>query len=77
MATEVVIPMLGITVEKGKIADLLVVAGHPQIDLNALRNVRLVIHGGVPIRNELPKAGDHPPRRARRRAGLPAAPPLG
>jgi imidazolonepropionase-like amidohydrolase len=41
------------TVEKGKIADLLVVEGDPLSDLGSLRRVKLVIHDGVIIRNEL------------------------
>ena len=38
------------TLEAGKIADVLVVNGDPLRDLNALADVRLVIHGGVVIR---------------------------
>jgi len=38
------------TLEAGKIADVLVVNGNPLQDLNALTDVRLVIHGGVVIR---------------------------
>jgi imidazolonepropionase-like amidohydrolase len=37
----------------GKTADVLVVAGDPLADLNALTSVRLVIHRGAVIRNEL------------------------
>jgi len=40
------------TLEVGKIADVLVVDGDPTQDLNALLNVRLVIHHGSIIRNE-------------------------
>jgi imidazolonepropionase-like amidohydrolase len=40
------------TIEAGKMADLLVVKGDPLEDLNALSQVRLVIHGGVNIRSE-------------------------
>jgi imidazolonepropionase-like amidohydrolase len=39
------------TLEPGKIADVLVVKGNPLQDLNALRNVQMVIHSGVIIRN--------------------------
>ena len=39
------------TLEAGKTADVLVVNGDPLRDLNALLNVRLVIHRGVVIRN--------------------------
>lgn len=42
------------TLQSGKMADILVVAGNPLEDLKALADVRLVIHGGVVIRNELP-----------------------
>jgi imidazolonepropionase-like amidohydrolase len=38
------------TLEPGKIADILVVDGNPLKDLQALTNVRLVIHNGVIIR---------------------------
>jgi imidazolonepropionase-like amidohydrolase len=41
------------TIEVGKLADILVVAGDPLADLQALRNVRLVVHAGTLIRNEL------------------------
>ena len=40
------------TLEVGKIADVLVVEGDPLQDLQALKNVRLVVHGGVIIREE-------------------------
>jgi imidazolonepropionase-like amidohydrolase len=36
----------------GKFADVLVVEGDPLQDLQALKNVRLVVHGGVIIREE-------------------------
>lgn len=38
------------TVEVGKLADLLAVTGDPLADVNALLQVRLVVHGGVVIR---------------------------
>jgi imidazolonepropionase-like amidohydrolase len=41
------------TLEAGKFADILVVAGDPLADLQALRQVRLVVHGGTVIRNEI------------------------
>ncbi|MEN6409631.1 MAG: amidohydrolase family protein [Anaerolineaceae bacterium] len=41
------------TVEPGKLADLLVVNGDPTADLAALQNVRLVMHSGVIIRQEM------------------------
>ena len=40
------------TLEVGKFADVLVVDGNPLEDLQALANVRLVVHGGVIIRAE-------------------------
>lgn len=42
------------TLESGKIADVLVVRGDPLADLNALSQVRLVIHEGHNIRAEQP-----------------------
>ncbi|MCU0290463.1 MAG: amidohydrolase family protein [Thermoanaerobaculaceae bacterium] len=44
------------TVEAGKTADLLVVRGDPLADLEALTDVRLVMHSGVVIRDEGPPA---------------------
>ena len=41
------------TLEAGKIADVLVVAGDPLADLNALAQTALVVHGGVVIVNNL------------------------
>jgi imidazolonepropionase-like amidohydrolase len=38
------------TLELGKIADILVVAGNPLEDIQALKNVQMVIHNGVIIR---------------------------
>ncbi len=38
------------TLEAGRIADILVVNGNPLEDLSALQNVRMVIHGGVIVR---------------------------
>jgi imidazolonepropionase-like amidohydrolase len=40
------------TLEAGKMADVLVVAGTPLADLQALRAIRVVVHGGVVIRDE-------------------------
>jgi imidazolonepropionase-like amidohydrolase len=42
------------TLEQGKLADLVAVDGDPLVDLAALAAVRLVVHGGVVIRNQLP-----------------------
>ena len=41
------------TLEAGKVADILVVAGDPLEDLQALTDVRMVVHNGVVIRNEI------------------------
>jgi imidazolonepropionase-like amidohydrolase len=41
------------TLEPGKAADVLVVGGNPLEDVQALRDVRLVVHHGVIIRNEI------------------------
>jgi imidazolonepropionase-like amidohydrolase len=43
------------TLEPGKVADVLVVGGNPLEDLQALRDVRVVVHNGVIIRNEIEK----------------------
>ena len=43
------------TIEAGKIADIVVVGGDPLADLQALRSVRLVVHGGTIIRDEISK----------------------
>ena len=40
------------TLEAGKIADILVVAGNPLEDMHTLTDVQMVIHNGVIIRNE-------------------------
>jgi imidazolonepropionase-like amidohydrolase len=40
------------TLEKGKIADVLIVKGNPLEDVEALLNLRMVIHGGQIIRDE-------------------------
>jgi imidazolonepropionase-like amidohydrolase len=40
------------TVERGKVADLLIVAGDPLADLESLGEARLVIHNGTIIRDE-------------------------
>lgn len=39
------------TLEKGKVADVLVIKGNPLEDLNALKNAQMVIHEGTIIRN--------------------------
>ena len=40
------------TLEVGKIADILVVGGNPLEDIQSLKDVMLVIHNGVVIRDE-------------------------
>lgn len=52
--------MLGIedrvgTIEPGKLADLILTDADPSRDIKALRNIRLVMKGGVVYRNDLPK----------------------
>jgi imidazolonepropionase-like amidohydrolase len=41
----------------GLAADVLVVAGDPLDDIRALTRIRLVVHGGTVIRDELSAAG--------------------
>jgi imidazolonepropionase-like amidohydrolase len=41
------------TIEKGKVADLVVVDGDPVKDIKNLRNVRIVIQAGKIVKNEL------------------------
>ncbi len=47
------------TIEKGKLADLLVVAGDPSADIAGLRRVKLVVRSGVVHRLEELRAQDH------------------
>lgn len=54
--------------DKGMVADLLVVDGDPLEDLHALENVRLVIHYGEIIRDELGSAVETTARSGARRA---------
>lgn len=44
------------TIEKGKLADLLIIDGDPAQDITMLRTIRLVMKGGKLYRNELPGA---------------------
>jgi len=55
------------TVGKGMVADLIVLDQDPLEDLHALEQVRLVIHDGTVIRNELPTWQGPSPRRPTRR----------
>jgi len=57
------------TLEPGKTADLFVIEGDPLTDLDNLQNVRLVLHGGVVIRNELPAMTPPAPRHVGGRIG--------
>ena len=43
------------TVERGKLADLIITDADPSKDIKALRGIRLVMKGGVIYRNDLPK----------------------
>jgi imidazolonepropionase-like amidohydrolase len=43
------------SVEKGKFADLIAVAGNPLTDISELQRVRFVMKGGVVVKNELVK----------------------
>jgi imidazolonepropionase-like amidohydrolase len=43
------------TLAPGKIADILIIGGNPLEDLQALSNIRMVLHGGVVIRDEIQK----------------------
>jgi imidazolonepropionase-like amidohydrolase len=63
------------TLEAGKLADVLVVAGDPSLDLGALARVRLVIHGGVIIRQRraTPVAPPRRPETGMRVTGRPCA----
>ncbi len=42
------------SVEKGKFADLIAVAGNPLTDLTEMQRVRFVMKGGLVVRNDLP-----------------------
>jgi imidazolonepropionase-like amidohydrolase len=43
------------SVEAGKFADLIAVAGDPLKDVGELKRVRFVMKGGEVVKNELPK----------------------
>lgn len=43
------------TVERGKLADLIITDADPSKDIKALRGIKLVMKGGVVYRNDLPK----------------------
>jgi imidazolonepropionase-like amidohydrolase len=44
------------TVDKGKFADLVAVAGNPLQDISEMLRIKFVMKGGVVFRDELPKA---------------------
>ena len=41
------------TIEKGKFADVIAVAGNPLMDVTEMERVRFVMKGGMVIRNDL------------------------
>ena len=41
------------SVEKGKFADLIAVAGNPLTDVTEMQRVRFVMKGGLVVRNDL------------------------
>jgi cytosine/adenosine deaminase-related metal-dependent hydrolase len=43
------------SVERGKLADLIITDADPTKDIKALRSIKLVMKGGVVYRNDLPK----------------------
>ena len=44
------------SVEKGKFADLIAVAGNPLTDISEMQRVRFVMKGGWIVKNELEQA---------------------
>ena len=42
------------TIEKGKLADMLVVSGNPFKEIGITKNIRLVVKDGVVVVNKLP-----------------------
>jgi imidazolonepropionase-like amidohydrolase len=44
------------TVEKGKFADIIAVAGDPLVDITEMQRVQFVMKGGVVVRNSFPSA---------------------
>jgi imidazolonepropionase-like amidohydrolase len=40
------------TIEKGKFADIIAVAGNPLVDVTEMQRVRFVMKGGLVVRNE-------------------------
>jgi len=41
------------SIEKGKFADIIAVAGNPTVDVTEMERVKFVIKGGMVIRNDL------------------------
>jgi len=42
------------TIEKGRFADIIAVAGNPLMDITEMERVRFVMKGGAVVRNDLP-----------------------
>jgi len=49
------------SVEKGKFADLIAVAGNPLVDLTEMQRVRFVMKGGLVVKNDLPARSNAAP----------------
>jgi imidazolonepropionase-like amidohydrolase len=41
------------SIEKGKFADIIAVAGNPTVDVNEMLRVKFVMKGGVVVKNDL------------------------
>ena len=46
------------SIEKGKFADLIAVAGDPLADVTEMQRVKFVMKGGVVVRNDLERASN-------------------
>jgi hypothetical protein len=54
------------TVEKGKFADIIAVAGDPLVDITEMQRVQFVMKGGVVVRNSFPAGPGPAPRQPKR-----------